>query len=828
MTRKHIILFCLILFGCNCSALAVLTVVNGPVSNVTRTAAQVHGSVTATNASNPTAILFYGTSDSTTNIASWGFSNNFGVAGISTNVFTNLTSLTPAQLYYYRWYATDGASNDWANASSNFTTLAGVPTSIPAVQYIFVMVDTNGTLIAPLQFFVTNNVQLVDGSTPWTSNYDANGFSLTNLIDHLGNRYDLQDVRRHGLNIGDDVAGVGYLVNTSTNGGALTVYASNATENLEFNISLVDYHLATNILSVDVTSLAGSTNSPNLIHVYATTNGAGLPAGVDIFSSLTDPSTVENLEYVKIWKGLTWTNATTIGCVGYLDETVSLYEALRKAYDAFYELGPRYTSGFQMGADADNATISNGTFKVVYSSFSGTTVSVTNQGYYVLKNNGDYELLSDLSFGNEYSDGTAIGNGNRFNVVLGLVPCSASEGVRIVALVQKGAAGTYVSDGNAEQDSFNQTVFAPALGLHRATWLPIMRLIVRKSAGPNFDIRQFSDGRYFKDIRSQAAGGGAGSPIVAPDPPLSDVLAAGENGGNHSPSNIANVFLNPGGIVGVAGDVHITYDADNDLILFTTPGGVIQMDGSGRWLIGSGITAAGSLHIRHVSPIVRVEDSSANTYWQVQSVGDVVYINSYDVVDDEWQPYIVQAETYTINTGVAGVSNAFTINAGGQATFYTNFVVDVIFTNGSVWNGEVIASPYFDRTGDWIGTFDGQEGSYYRNAANHTNRFGAFASEWRDNTNITFRSPWSPILPYSITITNLEFIADAGGFGHIIKAYRTNALENYEIIYTGMVMTVGYTNDAALSLTVDPGYRVGTLITNMTTTNGWGGFDYTW
>jgi len=41
-----------------------------------------------------------------------------------------------------------------------------------------------------------------------------------------------------------------------------------------------------------------------------------------------------------------------------------------------------------------------------------------------------------------------------------------------------------------------------------------------------------------------------------------------------------------------------------------------------------------------------------------------------------------------------------------------------------IWNGTAIGDAYLTKTGDWTGTFDGQEGSYYLNAKNLTN-FGS-------------------------------------------------------------------------------------------------------
>jgi len=40
--------------------------------------------------------------------------------------------------------------------------------------------------------------------------------------------------------------------------------------------------------------------------------------------------------------------------------------------------------------------------------------------------------------------------------------------------------------------------------------------------------------------------------------------------------------------------------------------------------------------------------------------------------------------------------------------------------SGGVWNGTIIGDDYLTKTGDWTGTFDGQQGSYYLDADNLT------------------------------------------------------------------------------------------------------------
>jgi len=151
---------------------AALQIDNGAVSNITTTNALFSFNLVSTNGTNPVVTVFYGTSDGTTNIGSWASSNQYGT--VSTGMFsTNINGLTPSQLYYFRWYAIETTNTfDWANYSSNFTTLAGVPTgSPPSHTYINVKTYTNGGLASHSNFFGANSqlINNVESDPVWNA-----------------------------------------------------------------------------------------------------------------------------------------------------------------------------------------------------------------------------------------------------------------------------------------------------------------------------------------------------------------------------------------------------------------------------------------------------------------------------------------------------------------------------------------------------------------------------------------------------------------------------------------------------------------------------------
>ena len=97
------------------------TVVNRTPSSVTTNAGRLNGEVTATGGEDPTVIVYYGASDGGTNPSAWDDSHDFGIRGAGT-LDVNATGLVSGTTYYYRFYASNSAGEDWANASQSFTT----------------------------------------------------------------------------------------------------------------------------------------------------------------------------------------------------------------------------------------------------------------------------------------------------------------------------------------------------------------------------------------------------------------------------------------------------------------------------------------------------------------------------------------------------------------------------------------------------------------------------------------------------------------------------------------------------------------------------------
>jgi hypothetical protein len=186
-------LFALLVVASYNIASATLQVDNLAPTGITRTIAWMNGSLVSTNGdTNVISLqLFYGLSDATTNIGSWSYTNILTDVASTGAVSTNITGLTPASLYYYRWLALEGTNSAWSSPSTNFWTLAGAPTSTPpAVTAFPLQCDSNGVVLAPTNFFSANRIPtnfgtgdgdfLKDGSRAMTGSIDLGGNSISN------------------------------------------------------------------------------------------------------------------------------------------------------------------------------------------------------------------------------------------------------------------------------------------------------------------------------------------------------------------------------------------------------------------------------------------------------------------------------------------------------------------------------------------------------------------------------------------------------------------------------------------------------------------------
>ena len=178
-----------VLFAIAQDCSANLTITNGGVSNITRLSSIPYGQVTGTNGTTNaiSLLLYWGQTDCTTNGGSWTYSNVQAVATSPipvtvTNLCTNLAASTH---YYCRWYATQGSNSAWASLGTNYYTLTGVPTgAAPVIAWTPVMVDSNGLLASPTNFFTTNGIARTNDITDLQA--AITGLSGTQALDHAG------------------------------------------------------------------------------------------------------------------------------------------------------------------------------------------------------------------------------------------------------------------------------------------------------------------------------------------------------------------------------------------------------------------------------------------------------------------------------------------------------------------------------------------------------------------------------------------------------------------------------------------------------------------
>jgi uncharacterized repeat protein (TIGR02543 family) len=91
-------------------------------SNVLSISATLTGTLTSTGGAPTQVYVYWGTSDGGTTFGSWGHTNDLGTNTVGP-LSLDVANLTPNQLYYYRFYATNLTADAWASATTNFQTL---------------------------------------------------------------------------------------------------------------------------------------------------------------------------------------------------------------------------------------------------------------------------------------------------------------------------------------------------------------------------------------------------------------------------------------------------------------------------------------------------------------------------------------------------------------------------------------------------------------------------------------------------------------------------------------------------------------------------------
>ena len=110
---------------------------NSDPTNITTGSAFMNGTLISTGSSPTRVYVLWGTNDASTNITSWANTNTFGTNTQTCPVpySTNITTLNPNTLYYYRYYATNDSGEAWATSSKMFINGGvGIQTTVGASE----------------------------------------------------------------------------------------------------------------------------------------------------------------------------------------------------------------------------------------------------------------------------------------------------------------------------------------------------------------------------------------------------------------------------------------------------------------------------------------------------------------------------------------------------------------------------------------------------------------------------------------------------------------------------------------------------------------------
>ncbi|XOB41124.1 MAG: hypothetical protein ACKKMW_00005 [Candidatus Nealsonbacteria bacterium] len=111
------------------------------------------------------------------------------------------------------------------------------------------------------------------------------------------------------------------------------------------------------------------------------------------------------------------------------------------------------------------------------------------------------------------------------------------------------------------------------------------------------------------------------------------------------------------------------------------------------------------------SEVDAITDSGQIRIFESPSGSNIASFTETDVVYHDYTNY------FSGNVGIGTTTPSTLLSVG--TTLGSQFLVDSsgIISDG-VWQGTAIGDSFLTKTGDWTGTFDGQEGSYYQNADN--------------------------------------------------------------------------------------------------------------
>lgn len=152
-------------------------------TNVQQYSALLNGSVVWTGSVGTAVCSFaWGLADGGTTLASWGFSGTARSRTTTGTYWLTVADLYSTSSYYFRAFASNTAGIAWGTNSLTFTTLSDVPTNDITWSNQTVMVDSNGVLVSPTDFFQKNGVTPTQDITALTAAVVANAGTIAAIL----------------------------------------------------------------------------------------------------------------------------------------------------------------------------------------------------------------------------------------------------------------------------------------------------------------------------------------------------------------------------------------------------------------------------------------------------------------------------------------------------------------------------------------------------------------------------------------------------------------------------------------------------------------------
>lgn len=188
---------------------------------------------------------------------------------------------------------------------------------------------------------------------------------------------------------------------------------------------------------------------------------------------------------------------------------------IKGVYNRFLDDGSIYKSGFNFTVTTTGVNISNGTLKFLLETIDITGNHSTSDLFVHIHDNGDFDQHDALDDCANYNNGAAIGNNKYFNAVYGIAITNNGEG-RMYVITQDEPNSEYIKALDAELDLENTINFFPSHDLVSLVFIPIVRVVMKRSGGVN-TIQTLGSGDLFIDLRGTVTKASSSPPSTSGD-----------------------------------------------------------------------------------------------------------------------------------------------------------------------------------------------------------------------------------------------------------------------------------------------------------------------